>query len=266
MTTSTLPNPTGFSGILKTWRMRRRLSQLDLALEANLSQRHLSFLETGRSKPSRAAIAQLGEALDMPAAEIDTMLVAAGFAARSTDARWGGETRKAVMASIDHILTGHAPFPAIAVDRIWTLKNANAEAAQFFAKLGSDGDPNMVRALLKPGAPRDTIQNWSDVARGLMRLLAMETARRPNDQEAKNLFEELLNLPGVSEAVSAPADSHPEPLLTIKFEVEGQILTMFSMIATIGMSADATLDDIRIETLLPADQSSRSWFLAQKQP
>ncbi|OJJ09213.1 hypothetical protein BKI51_22400 [Alphaproteobacteria bacterium AO1-B] len=252
-----------FPELLKTWRSRRRLSQLDLALEAGLSQRHISFLETGRSKPSRMAISQLGLALGMPVAEVDTMLVSAGYAAPSMDQRWSAETRAAVQASIDHVLTGHEPFPAFSVDRIWTVQKANLSAQSFFAFLGNTTEMNILRAILSPGPVRDRLRNWTDSARALMRIVEMEAARRPNDQEAQDLLKDLLDLPGVRAAMEAVPDGPPEPVLALKIDVDGAELSLFSMIATIGMSSDAALDDIRIETLLPADDATRSWFLAR---
>ncbi len=138
-----------------------------------MSQRHISFLETGRSKPSRFSVAQLGEALQMPAAEIDAMLLSAGFAANSSNKRWGDETRNAVDLAIDHILKGHAPYPAIAIDRIWTLQKVNEPAAQFFAAFAAGDDDNLLRTLLTPGPIRSAIGNWDDVAKALFRLLEL---------------------------------------------------------------------------------------------
>ncbi|MEP3049619.1 MAG: helix-turn-helix transcriptional regulator [Roseibium sp.] len=252
-----------FPGLLKTWRSRRRLSQLDLALEAGLSQRHISFLETGRSKPSRSAIAQLGFALQMPAAEIDTLLVSAGFAAPSMDARWSADTRTAVQASIDHVLAGHEPYPAFSVDRIWTIQKANASAQSFFSEIGNGSEPNILRSVMTPGPLRDCITNWSENACALLRLLELEVVRRPNDREARELLSELSALPGVQDALDNTGITPNVPVLTLRFRFGDVELSLFSLIATIGMSADAALDDIRIETLLPADDVTRRWFLAR---
>ncbi len=250
-----------FSALLKTWRQRKRLSQLELALSAGLSQRHLSFLETGRSNPSRYAVAQLGEALEMPAAEVDAMLIAAGFASRASNERWSKETRDAVNLSIDHVLAGHEPYPAVAIDRMWNLQKANPATQKFFSQLGGDGEPNLLRGIMKPGAVRDKILNWDHVCRSLIRLYELEVARRPNDIEAKQLLEELRELPGVHDAVDLPTIEKPAPILALEFQIDGKVLKLFSLIATIGMSADAAIDDMRIETLLPADETTRMWFL-----
>lgn len=249
-----------FGPLLKAWRNRQHVSQMDLAMDAGLSQRHISFLETGRSKPSRYAVRQICEALDMPAAEHDVMLVSAGFAPLAADISWGSEVRAAVNASIDHVLAGHEPYPAVSVDRIWNLQRANDSAQSFFMKAGGTGQPNLLRDLFEPGTLRDNIQNWPEVARALFRLLDLEVARRPNDIEAKTLLEDLKALPGVDDAIANRSKDHPAPVLSLDLLIDGVELKLFSLIATIGMSIDATLDDIRIETLLPVDEQTRKWF------
>ena len=250
-----------FGPLLKSWRTRRRLSQFDLALDAGMSQRHISFLETGRSRPSRYAIWQICEALQMPAAETDAMLMAAGFAPQSADSGWSAEVRDAVEASIDHVLKGHEPYPAVSVDRIWNLQRANGSAQKFLAVAGGSGQPNLLREFLMPGALRANIGNWPDVARALFRLLDLEVARRPHDEEGKALLAELKAFPGVGAAIADRPKEHPAPVLTIKFRLDGVELQLFSLIATVGMSMDAALDDLRLETLLPADEQTRRWFL-----
>lgn len=249
-----------FPAFLKTWRKRRRLSQLDLSLHAGMSQRHISFLETGRSNPSRFAISQLAEALEMPAAEVDAMLLSAGFAARSSRGAWDAETRRAIEASIDHVLTGHAPYPAVLVDRIWTLLKANEPAKRFFALAGARGDGNLIREILTPGPLREAIVNWEETARSLFRLLELEIARRPHDAEAHALHAELLALRGVQALMAGPSEPVTAPVLAIRIRIGGDVLELFSLIATIGMSADAALDDLRIETLLPATDDTQAWF------
>lgn len=255
-------NDTAFPSFLKTWRTRRRLSQLDLSLEAGLSQRHISFLETGRSRPSRFAISQLGDALEMPAAEVDAMLQSAGFAARSSRKGWNDEIHVAIGASIDHILNSHAPYPAISVDRIWNLQKANEPAMKFFAMIGGTGNPNMLRELFMPGPLRSSIVNWQQTTQALFRMLELEVARRPHDEEARNLVAELRELDGVSDAIRLPLPENPKPVLTLQIKTGDIVLHLFSLIATVGMSADAAIDDVRIETLLPVDDATREWFTA----
>ncbi|WP_120497002.1 helix-turn-helix domain-containing protein [Kiloniella sp. EL199] len=249
-----------FPELLKNWRKKSRFSQLDLALEAGLSQRHVSFLETGRSKPSRYSIQQLGQAMNLPASEIDVLMLTAGFATRTNNRNWSEATRTAINSSIDHILASHNPYPAVAVDRIWNLQKANSAAGVFFQMLGHDGDPNMLRALLKPGKVRDSMNNWAEKIQSLMRLFELEVARRPNDHEAFELLQELKNLPDVNVALDLKTKEDPPPLLTMQFKLGENDITLFSMITTVGLSNDATLEDIRMETFFPADKPTEQWF------
>lgn len=229
-----------------------------------MSQRHISFLETGRSKPSRYAVRQICEALEMPAAEQDVMLVSAGFAPQAADSSWSAAVRAAVDASIDHVLTSHEPYPAVSIDRIWNLQKANKSAQKFFVIAGGTGQPNLLCDLFAPGTLRNNIRNWPEVVRALFRLLDLEVARRPHDVEGRNLLEELKALPDVADAIADRPKEHPAPVVSIEFMIGGAELRLFSLIATVGMSMDATLDDLRIETLLPADEQTRRWFASTK--
>ncbi len=249
-----------FPDLLRTWRKRRRVSQLDLSLEAGLSQRHISFLESGRARPSRGAVRQLGTALAMPAAEVDALLLAAGFATSGATAPWDPATRDAVDAAVTHVLQGHEPYPAVAMDWRWTVHKANPAAMKFFAVFGDLEERNMIRAVVKPGRLRDAIVNWPDNARALLRLIELEVARRPSDPEAAALLQELRDLAGLDPAPRGAAADHPPPVLTLHLKVNGTELRLFSLIATIGMSHDPALDDLRLETLLPADATTRAWF------
>ncbi|MCG7586795.1 helix-turn-helix transcriptional regulator [Photobacterium sp. OFAV2-7] len=233
---------------------------MELSLLAGMSQRHISFLETGRSEPTRFSIARLSLALEMPAAEVDAMLLSAGFSARTSRKGWNDKTRHAVDASIDHVLAGHAPYPAVCVDRIWNLQKANESAQKFFEIIGVSGDSNLLREVMKPGCLRDSIINWDDTTHALYRMLELEIARRPHDEDAHALATELKELDGVYELISKPMTQEPQPVLAIQFNIEGETLDLFSLIATIGMSSDAIFDDLRIETLLPANDITRLWF------
>ncbi len=254
-----MPQPV-FPELLRTWRKRCRYSQLDLGLEAGLSQRHISFLETGRAHPSRYAVRQIGEALAIPAAEIDAMMLAAGFATAGAAAGWDDATRQAIDASIAHVLQGHEPYPAVAMDWRWTVTQANTAAQRFFVAFGDPDERNMIRAVLKPGRLRDSIVNWTDNARALLRTIELEVARRPSDPTATELLHELRDLAGLDLLSNDQQPDHPAPVLTLHLRINGADIRLFSMIATIGMSHNAAVDDIRIETLLPVDAATRQWF------
>ncbi|PWE32339.1 transcriptional regulator [Maritimibacter sp. 55A14] len=252
---------TAFPAMLRDWRRRARFSQLDLALEAGLSQRHLSFLETGRARPGAELVRRLGAALGMPAAELAALTRAAGYAPPG-GANWGAETRAALDAAVGHVLDGHAPYPAVAMDWMWTVSRANAPALAFFSRLGLGAERNLLRAVLAPGPLRERMENWEETAAALLRLIALEIARRPNDPAGRALLEELRSLAGKAVLEGTAQSARPAPVMSLTIRLGEARLSLLSMIATIGMSHDAMIDDLRIETLLPADAQTRAWFEA----
>lgn len=260
------PKQNSFPDVLKDWRHRRRFSQLELSLTAGISQRHISFLETGRSQPSRMIISRLAEVLEMPAAEVDAMLLSAGFASPSAQSSWDAQVQSAVTQSIEHILTSHNPYPAITVDRIWNLKNANESAQNFLGPFMQDENPNILREFLRPGALREALTNWDEIATAFIRFLELELTHRPNNAEGHALLSELKTYYTAGQAAKLAATEYPPPVLTMKFCIGGETLQFFSMIAAIGMTASAALDDILIETMLPANDATRSWFTAPHRP
>ncbi|HWA62092.1 MAG TPA: helix-turn-helix transcriptional regulator [Caulobacteraceae bacterium] len=253
--------PQAFGSLLKAWRARRRVSQLDLALDADLSQRHVSFLESGRSKPSRASIEKLADALTIPRAERDRLFAAAGFVPPSTMSPWTPEARAAIDESLAFILERHDPFPAMVVDRLWNLKQANAALGRFLAPFGPPPSQNLVVALLHPDGPRRSLVNWREVAAGLVGLIEVEVARRLDDGEGRALLLEIFDLPGVADACAKGPDSPGAPVISLHFNLDGRDLRLFSLVATVGMSVDPGLEDLKLETLLPADADTRAWFV-----
>lgn len=245
--------------VMRAWRGRRRLSQLDLALAAEMSQRHVSFLESGRSNASRAAVHRICEALEMPFAERERVYLAAGYAMARPDSEWEDSVRRAVSDSLAFILERHEPYPAMVVDRLWNLSSANTAAARFMARLGGRPERNVVRAMLDPGCLRPTLVNWEDAAARLLGLIEREVARRLSDPDGERLLQELIALPGMN-AVGVRADEAIGPALVLHFRVKGAELRLFSMVAEIGMAADPALEDLKLETLLPADEPTRAWF------
>ena len=253
--------PQAFGSLLKAWRARRRVSQLGLALDADLSQRHVSFLESGRSKPSRAAIEKLADALTMPRGERDRLFAAAGFVSPSQMTPWSAETRAAIDESLAFIIERHDPFPAMVVDRLWNLKQANAATSRFLAPFGPAPSQNVVLALLHPDGPRRALVNWREAAAGLVGLIEVEVARRLDDGEGRALLLELFDLPGIADACAKAPDSPGAPVIALHFRIDGRDLRLFSMVATVGMSVDPGLEDLKLETLLPADADTRAWFM-----
>ena len=240
---------------LRTWRQRRHLSQLDLALEAEISTRHLSFMETGRAQPSRDMVLRLAERLEVPLRERNTLLLSAGFAPvfpqRDLDHPALASARKAV----DLILTGHEPFPALAVDRGWNLVAANRAVAPLMAGVDPDlltGRINVLRMSLHPRGLAPRIVNldvWRTYILDRLRREADITA----DPELAALITELRAYPGRSSsraAQGAPLDGIAMPL---EMQVEGQRLSFLVTTTVFGTATEVTLSELTLETFFPAN-------------
>ncbi|MBK8793202.1 MAG: helix-turn-helix transcriptional regulator [Holophaga sp.] len=257
--------PSAFPHLLKGWRQKRRLSQLDLALDSGVSQRHVSFLESGRAKPSRAMILQLSETLAVPLRERNDWLLAAGFApvfqARSLD----DPQMHQVLAAVRMMLANHAPFPALAIDRAWNIRLANEPFERLVAMFGADvwnqvgGDArNMMRLFFHPNGIRPYVGNWATVA-PLVWHRACREAETLGGQDMKAVLMELSQYQDSTTLGPAP-DTALVPVLPLVLEKDGQRLSLFTVIATFGTAQDITTDELRIESLFPADAATEKCF------
>jgi transcriptional regulator with XRE-family HTH domain len=251
-----VPNPTGV--LLREWRAAKRLSQLDLALEAGVSARHLSCVETGKAQPSRDMIALLADALAMPLRERNALLVAAGYAPHYAETGLDAAALRQVRVAIDCILGHQEPFPAFLLNRRWDVLQTNRAAVRVNDFLGAGRrHANMVRRFLDPDDLRRFVVNWEEIAGDLIRHLHEAIAAAPSDAGARALLEEALGYPGVpahwrTRDVGAP----PPPLLTVVFRKADRELRFFSTITTFATPRDVTVDEIRIECAFPADEST----------
>lgn len=254
-----------FPQLLKTWRQKRRLSQLALALEAGVSQRHVSFLESGRAHPSRAMILQLGETLDVPLRERNDWLMRAGFAPLFHARPLDDPQMTQVMAAVRMMLTNHEPFPALALDRAWNIRLTNRPFDHIQAMLGSDlwervggRDRNLMRLFFHPRGVRPWVVNWSTVAP-----LLWHRARREADalggEEMMAVLDELRPLQD-RETLHAADDVPLVPVLPLTVDKDGVRLSLFTVIATFGTPQDITADEMRIESLFPADEATEQLF------
>jgi transcriptional regulator with XRE-family HTH domain len=248
--------------LLRHWRMTRRVAQLDLAVQTEVSTRHLSYIEGGRALPSREMILRLAEGLQIPLRERNTLLLAAGYAPlyHETDLNTAemAEARRAV----EFILTQQEPYPAVVLDRHWNLLLTNAATRRFLA-LFPECDPpqpqNSLRLIFHPRGLRPFILNWEEVAARLIQRLQREAAANPADTRTGALLEELLGYPGVSSRWRTPdLDRPPTPLLSICYQRDAQAYRFFSTIATFGTAQDITLQELRIECFFPADETTRT--------
>jgi transcriptional regulator with XRE-family HTH domain len=257
MTVATQPARVG--DLLREWRQRRRLSQMDLSNEAEVSARHLSFVETGRSKPSRELLLHLAEHLDVPLRDRNGMLLAAGYAPVYRETALADDAMGPVRAALDKILTSHQPYPAVIVDRRWDLVSANDAA---LAILTEDVAPtllqppvNALRVSLHPDGLAKRIVNLAEYSAHLVTRLERQAAMS-SDTKLDELREELRSYPGVkdqSAVAVSPADLLFAPLVLTS---RGRELTFFSTLATFGTALDITLSELAIESFFPGDRAT----------
>src|SRR6184192_3611582 len=247
---------TGVGGLLRDWRQRRRLSQLDLAVEAEVSTRHLSFVETGRSKPSRELVIHLAEHLEVPLRERNALLMAAGYAPVYRETPLDGEAMAPVREALDTILAGHEPYPAVIVDRRWTLVSANAALALLLEGVAPellDPPVNALRVSLHPDGMAPRIANLEEWSAHLLSRLQRQAAVS-GDPVLADLRDELSRYPGVvGEHADDPASMLFVPL---RLRLGGDDLSFFSTVATFGTALDITLAELSIESFFPADDDT----------
>jgi len=265
MTTETdvrTETPTTAGDMLRAWRRRRRLSQLDLALGAEISSRHLSFVETGRSAPSRQVLMRLAEELALPLRSRNALLVAAGYAAvhpeRPLDAPDMAPAREAVA----RILEAHEPFPALAVDRHWTLVGANRAVAPFLEGVDPallESPANVLRLSLHPDGLAPRIDNLGEWRAHLLHRLRQQVDHTA-DPVLTGLLEELSAYP--SRATAGPASTPSAVAVPLRVRGPGgSRLSFLSTTTVFGTPTDVTLEEIALECFFPADDETRRILL-----
>lgn len=255
--------PDVFGRMLRECRRGRRLSQLDLALNAEVSQRHLSFLESGRARPSREMVVQLAEALDLGLETRNRLLAAAGFAGLYPKRRLDAAAMAPVRAALERMLAVHEPFPAMVVDRAWNLVMANRSLPKMFELLGGMdamaarvGGTNMLRMTLHPEGLRPYILNFDETAAHLLARSAHEALEHPALDE---LLREVLRYPGLPGRGRSIDWSTPMmPVLPMRVGLGGIELSLFTTLTTFGTPLDVTADELRIESLYPADEQTEA--------
>lgn len=253
-----------FPSRLIWWRKHRGLSQLQLALAAGCSQRHVSFLELGRTRPSREMVMRLAETMTLPLRQSNELLLAAGFAPAWQESRLDDAALAPVRLALDHILDQQEPFPAVVVDRRWNLLQANRGAAALVEFLAGPIEPgssvNLADALAAPDVLRPFLANWPEVVCYFLRSVEADAAA-DGTAETAALLQRLRGYPGVQELVSAGTPLAAEgPVLPMHFKKDGIELRLFTTIATLGAPQDITLQELRIENFFPLDEATREAF------
>lgn len=246
--------------LLRQWRQRRRLSQLDLACDAEVSARHLSYMETGRSLPSREMLLRLAEHLEVPLRERNALLVAAGYAPMFPERPLAAPSMQAARAAVERILAGHEPCPALAIDRHWNLVMANAAVPPLLAGVDASllqPPVNVLRLSLHPRglAPRiGNLQQWRSHL--LARLHGQVEAS--GDPVLAGLLDELQALPPPSGAVAQHEEDHDFAGIVVPLQLvtEAGPLALISTTTVFGTPVDLTLAELALETFFPADAAT----------
>ncbi|MCP2323087.1 transcriptional regulator with XRE-family HTH domain [Hamadaea flava] len=245
--------------LLREWRHRRRLSQLDLAIAANVSSRHVSLVETGKSQPSADMIIRLAEHLDVPLRERNRLLLAAGFAPRYAERPLTGERLSAAWEAIGRVVRAHEPYPALVVDRGWNILLANRALDPFLAYAAPDllqPPVNMLRLGFDDRGLAPYLVNLAEVRSVLRARLARQLARAPSP-ELLALFEEYLGSP-FSEGEERTSTA--EIAIPMIFRFGGREIRLFSTTTSFGTPLDITLDEVSIESYYPMDDDSAAYF------
>ena len=267
MTSPRLAPLTGPSAgeLLKQWRGRRGRSQLDLALDAGISQKHLSFVETGRSTPSRQVLVGLADALDVPLRERNTLIVAAGYAPLYRDEPLDDALMQQVGRAVKRLLRQHEPFPALVLDRYWNVLETNAAAPAFFGRLVDIAawpkPRNLLHLVFSPEGLQPVVVDFPATAISLLARVHRDAPGGVIDERSRQLLAALKAYPGVPQemGVARPADN--APMIPLRFRAGDDVVSLFSMVTTVGTPQTVTSQELRIETLFPTDEADEHFYL-----
>ena len=240
---------TTYPDLLKEWRKCRRLSQLDLAVEANVSARHISFLETGRSRPSPDMIVHLAEVMNIPVEARNHMMRAVGFAPRYRATPLDDAAMAPIREAVDWTLERHAPYPGFALDRLWRIVKMNDPAARLFAPFQLSQGQSLLDLITNP-IMADVVENWPQVAHYTALRLRAESAAAGGIPELDAAIEHL------APHFKAETEMILSPSIPTVYRLGDQRLSLFGTLAQFSTVADETLDDLKIELFFPADTES----------
>ncbi len=258
-----------FGNLLKHHRKQRNFSQLDLALASDVSQRHISFLESGRANPSQEMILQLATVLDIPLKEQNVMLSAAGFAPIYSERDLSSPEFEPIRKALDFILLSQTRSPMLIMDRYWNLIQSNPVSQRLmnwlinsddlYNRFYVDGKINLMRLMFHPQGLKPFVTNWEETASHLIKRVYREAIANDKSQQPRQLYQEFMTYPDVPQLWKL-SNSHTwqMPLLTVNFFKDGLNLNFFTAIATLGTPQDIMLQELRIETLFPADEITQT--------
>ena len=257
MSTATLGQAPAFGRYMKQWRRQRGLSQLDLAVRADVSQRHVSFIETGRSRPKEDVVHKVAEALEVPLRDRNILLEAAGLAPSYPEVPLSDGAAAPFRGAIRQMLESHEPYPAYVINRWWDLIDANAAGRRLFPQT-NEGPFNFVDGFLGPGPMREMIENFAAVGWMGLRRLRREVADSGPDERLQQLLERAeAYMKDVPVDIEIPGS---ELVICPHFRIGDQVIKTVSMVARFGTAREVTLDELRVELVFPRDEEGEAFF------
>lgn len=247
-------------GLLKQWRAVRGRSQLDISLDAGISQRQISFIESGRSVPTRTTLMGLAQALEIPLRERNALLLAAGYAPLYSDAAWNSNEMRSIRRALERMVAQHEPYPAIVMDRYWNVFLTNDAAPRFFNCFidlpARRASRNLLHLLFDPKAMRPFIANWDSLAKCLIQRIHREAVGHVIDQKTRGLLAELLDYPEVRADWKVAEMPSALPMVPVSFVKDGATMNYFSLITTVGTPQTISAQELRVECMYPADDET----------
>ncbi|MFK0162738.1 helix-turn-helix domain-containing protein [Rhizobium sp. NPDC090279] len=255
---------------LRAWRDTRGKSQLELSLDTGISQRQISFIESGRSTPGRQNVLRLADALDVPFRERNTLLLAAGYAPIYSEGSFDDREMQGVAKALKRMLHQHEPFPAVVMDRYWNVLMANDATLRFFGRfidMATRPAPrNLLHLMFDPAGMRPFIPDWDETAKSLLGRVFREAVGRVIDARTKELVDSLLAYPDVNAEWRISPTMENAPLIPLSFMKDGHILRFFSLVTTVGTAQMITTQELRIECMFPMDEATEAQYAELMNP
>ncbi|MGI9512600.1 MAG: helix-turn-helix domain-containing protein [Anderseniella sp.] len=250
-----------FGETLRQWRGQRRMSQLDLGLTANVSARHISFLETGRARPSQSMAMQLCETLELPHSARNAFLGAAGFAPAYRRRELSDDDMAHVRGAVEWTLQRHDPYPAFALDKHWRVVKANSSATMLFGGIGLGEGDSLLDAMLDAELISAALENWQDVLQHMAVRLRTESAHLGGDAVLDKAVEQLTRMIGPG---SHGSTGTLPAVIPARYRAGTNTLSFFSTLAQFGTPEDIAVAELKIEMMFPADDATRDALLAMQ--
>jgi transcriptional regulator with XRE-family HTH domain len=251
--------------MLRQWRGLRGKSQLELSSHTGFSQRHISFIESGRSSPSRQTLMDIAQALSVPLRDRNSLLLAAGYAPVYSEAPWNAAEMQGVTRALERMLRQHEPFPAFVMDRYWNVLVTNEAAPRFFNcfidMTKRTGPRNMLHLMFDPDGMRPHVADWDQVAPTLIQRIGRESVGGVKDPKTQELINALLSYQGINAEWKTPKAVPTTPMLPViplGFNHDGATLRYFSMVTTVGTPQTIAAQELRIECLFPVDETTEA--------